>query len=196
MGKHNYMSVKDKSIPNYRVAAKNIELMCYPKCMPAYQIWISLFVQLSKKMQDYLLDFALKQKVEIPLMATNKPDHYFFSSHFTWIYCYFSKEKDELKFRAYEKNNSYDCIINALNEVKILLNSGLHRSITGLDVIAHWLNEQYLPAHLREVFGHRSLSHEFLRELTELPKSKSPASLITTNNSRLSLDKILAGIKS
>ena len=95
-----------------------------------------------------------------------------------------------------EKNNSYDCIINALNEVKILLNSGLHRSITGLDVIAHWLNEQYLPAHLREVFGHRSLSHEFLRELTELPKSKSPASLITTNNSRLSLDKILAGIKS
>lgn len=85
------------------------------------------------------------------------------------------KNKNELKFRAYEKNNSYECIIS-LNEVKILLNFGLHRSITGLDVIAHWLNEQYLPAHLQEVFGHRSLSHEFLRELTELPTSRSPQS--------------------
>ena len=197
MGRHHRMSVKKKTIQNYRVFAKNTRIMCYPQCMHAYHIWIALFFQLNEKQQNYHLDFTFKQNIDIPLLATDKPDHYFFSSHFSWIYAYFyNKNKTELKFKAYEKNNSYEFIIQALNEVKILLNSGLHHSISGLDVIAHWLNEQYSPPHLQEVFGHQNLSHELLRELVELPKSRSPASFIAVHTGRLSLEKILAGISS
>ena len=120
--------------------------MCYPKCMHAYQIWIALFFQLNEKQQNYHLDFTFQQKVDIPVLTTDKPDHYFFSSHFSWIYAYsYNKNKNEFKFRAYEKNNSYEFTIQALSEVKALLCSGLHHSIHGLDIIANWLNEEYEP---------------------------------------------------
>lgn len=195
MGKHHCMSGKKKNTPNYRVPAKNLQLMCYPKCMHAYQIWIALFFQLNQKQQNYHLDFTFQQKVDIPVLTTDKPDHYFFSSHFSWIYAYFyNKNKNEFKFRAYEKNNSYEFTIQALSEVKALLCSGLHHSIHGLDVISNWLNEEYLAAHLQEVFGQEVLTINYLRELSGLSKSKSPVSSISNYADPLSLEKILAGI--
>lgn len=197
MGKHHCMSGKNKSTPNYRVSAKNLQLMCYPKCMQAYQIWIALFFQLNEKQQNYHLDFTFKQNIDIPLLTTDKPDHYFFSSHFSWIYAYYyNKNKTQFKFKAYEKNNSYESIIQALNEVRSLLSSGLHHSIQGLDIIAYWLNEQYRPDHLQEVFGHKILTINHLRELSGLSKSKSPVSSISNYAGPLSLEKILAGISS
>lgn len=196
MGRHHCMSVKKKSIPNYRVPAKNMQLMCYPKCMHAYQVWIALFFQLNEKQQNYHLK-AFTQKIEIPILPTNKPNLYFFSSHFRWIYAHFyNKNKTEFKFQAYEKNNSYEFIIQGLSEVKALLCSGLHHSIQGLDIIAHWLNEQYLAAHLQEVFGQEILTIVHLRELAELTKSKSPVSSVSNYTGPLSLEKILAGISS
>ncbi len=195
MGKHHCMSGKKKNTPNYRVPAKNLQLMCYPKCMHAYQIWIALFFQLNQKQQNYHLDFTFQQKVDIPVLTTDKPDHYFFSSHFSWIYAYsYNKNKNEFKFRAYEKNNSYEFTIQALSEVKALLCSGLHHSIHGLDVISNWLNEEYLAAHLQEVFGQEVLTINYLRELSGLSKSKSPVSSISNYADPLSLEKILAGI--
>ena len=195
MGKYHCMSVKKKSIPNYRVPAKNLQLICYPKCMHAYQVWIALFFQLNEKQQSYHLDFTFKQNINIPLLTTNKPDLYFFSSHFSWIYAYFySKNKNEFKFRAYEKNNSYEFTIQALSEVRALLCSGLHHSIHGLDVISNWLNEQYLATHLQEVFGHEVLTINHLRELSGLSKSKSPISSVSNYAGPLSLEKILEGI--
>ena len=189
------MSRKKKSTPNYRVPAKNLQLICYPKCMHAYQIWIALFFQLNQKQQNYHLDFTFQQKVDIPVLTTDKPDHYFFSSHFSWIYAYsYNKNKNEFKFRAYEKNNSYEFTIQALSEVKALLCSGLHHSIHGLDVISNWLNEEYLAAHLQEVFGQEVLTINYLRELSGLSKSKSPVSSISNYADPLSLEKILAGI--
>lgn len=195
MGKHYCMSGKKKSTPNYRVPAKNLQLICYPKCMHAYQIWIALFFQLNQKQQNYHLDFTFQQKVDIPVLTTDKPDHYFFSSHFSWIYAYsYNKNKNEFKFRAYEKNNSYEFSIQGLNEVRSLLCSGLHHSIKGLDIISNWLNEQYLAAHLQEVFGQEVLTINYLRELSGLSKSKSPVSSISNYAGPLSLEKILAGI--
>lgn len=195
MGKHHCMSGKKKNTPNYRVPAKNLQLICYPKCMHAYQIWIALFFQLNQKQQNYHLDFTFQQKVDIPVLTTDKPDHYFFSSHFSWIYAYsYNKNKNEFKFRAYEKNNSYEFTIQALSEVKALLCSGLHHSIHGLDVISNWLNEEYLAAHLQEVFGQEVLTINYLRELSGLSKSKSPVSSISNYADPLSLEKILAGI--
>lgn len=195
MGKHHCMSGKKKSTTNYRVPAKNLQLMCYPNCMHAYQIWIALFFQLNKKQQDYHLNLAFTQKIDIPLIPTDKPDHYFFSSHFSWIYAYsYNKNKNEFKFRAYEKNNSYEFSIQGLNEVRSLLCSGLHQSIKGLDIISNWLNEQYLAAHLQEVFGQEVLTINYLRELSGLSKSKSPVSSISNYAGPLSLEKILAGI--
>ena len=88
-----------------------------------------------------------------------------------------------------EKNNSYEFTIQALSEVKALLCSGLHHSIHGLDIIANWLNEEYLAAHLQEV-----LTINYLRELSGLSKSKSPVSSISNYADPLSLEKILAGI--
>ncbi|MFP6841987.1 MAG: hypothetical protein VB979_07285 [Acinetobacter sp.] len=163
--------------------------------MHAYQIWIALFFQLNEKQQKYHLDFTFKQNIEIPLFTTDKSDLYFFSSHFSWIYAHFYyKNKTEFKFRAYEKNNSYEFIIQALSEVKALLCSGLHPSINGLDIIADWLNEQYLPAHLHEVFDQKILTINYLRQLAALPSSKSPLSSISNYSDPLSLEKILAGI--
>ena len=171
--------------------------MCYPKCMHAYQIWMALFIQLNEKQQNYHLTFTFKQNIDIPILKTDKPDLYFFSSHFSWIYAHFyHKNKTELKFRAHEVNNSYTFIIQALREVKTLLCSGLHHSIHGLDVISNWLNEQYLATHLHEVFGQEVLTISHLRELAELPKSKSPTSSISNYAGPLSLEKILAGISS
>ncbi len=191
------MSGKKKNTPNYRVSAKNLQLMCYPNCMHAYQIWIALFFQLNKKQQDYHLNLAFSQKIDIPLIPTDKPDHYFFSSYFSWIYAYFyNKNKNEFKFRAYERNNSYEFTILALSEVKALLCSGLHHSIHGLDIIAHWLNEQYLAAHLQEVFGHKILTINQLRELSGLSKSQSPVSSFSDYAGPISLEKILVGISS
>ena len=74
MGKHHCMSGKKKNTPNYRVPAKNLQLMCYPNCMHAYQIWIALFFQLNKKQQDYHLNLAFTQKIDIPLIPTDKLD--------------------------------------------------------------------------------------------------------------------------
>ena len=74
--------------------------------------------------------------------------------------------------------------------------SGLHHSIHGLDIIAHWLNEQYLAAHLQEVFGQEVLTINHLRELSGLSKSKSPVSSISNYAGPLSLEQILAGISS
>ena len=197
MGKYHCMSVKKKNVPNCRVPAKNLQLMCDPKCMHAYQIWIALFFQLNEKQQNYHLNLTFKQNIEIPLLTTKTPDHYFFSSHFSWIYAYFyNKNKNEFKFRAYEKNNSYQFTIQALSEVRALLCSGLHHSIHGLDIIAYWLNEQYLAAHLQEVFGQEVLTINHLRELSGLSKSKSPVSSISNYAGPLSLEKILAGISS
>lgn len=191
------MSVKKKIVSNYRTPTKNMQLMCFPKCMHAYQIWMALFFQLNEQQKNYHFDFIFKQNIDIPLITTDKPDYYFFSSHFSWIYAYFdNKHKTGFKFKAYDKNNSYELIIQALSEVRALLCSGLHHSIKGLDIIADWLNEQYLPNHLQEVFGHQSLSHELLRELTRLSKFKSPASFIAVHVGQLSLEKILAEIKS
>lgn len=191
------MSKSKKGIQNYRVAVKNLHLKCYPKCMHAYQIWIALFFQLNEKQQNYHLNLIFKQNIEIPLLTTDKADHYFFSSHFSWIYAYFyNKYKTEFTFRAYEKNNSYEFTIQALSEVRTLLCSGLHHSIQGLDIFADWLNEQYLAAHLQEVFGQRILTINHLRELAELPKSKSPVSSVSNYTGSLSLEKILAGILS
>ncbi|WP_160255829.1 hypothetical protein [Acinetobacter indicus] len=165
--------------------------------MHAYQIWIALFFQLNKKQQDYHLNLAFSQKIDIPLIPTDKPDHYFFSSYFSWIYAYFyNKNKNEFKFRAYERNNSYEFTILALSEVKALLCSGLHHSIHGLDIIAHWLNEQYLAAHLQEVFGHKILTINQLRELSGLSKSQSPVSSFSDYAGPISLEKILVGISS
>ena len=189
------MSIKKKAIKSHRVSSKNLQLMCYPKCMHAYQIWIALFFQLNEKQQNYHLDFTFQQKVDIPVLTTDKPDHYFFSSHFSWIYAYFySKNKNEFKFRAYEKNNSYEFTIQALSEVRALLCSGLHQSIHGLDVISNWLNEQYLAVHLQDVFGHEVLTIDHLRELSGLSKSKSPVSSVSNYAGPLSLEKILEGI--
>ncbi len=191
------MSVKKESVPNYRVPTKNLQLMCYPRCMHAYQVWLALFFQLSDKQQNYHLDLTFKQKIDIPLLATDKADHYFFSSHFSWIYAYFyDKKKTEFKFKAYEKNNSYESTIQALYEVRSLLCSDLHHSVEGLDIIAHWLNEQYRPHQLQEVFGHKILTIDQLRELSGLSKSKSPVSTISNEAGPLSLEKILAGISS
>ena len=188
---------KKKAIESHRVSSKNLKLMCYPKCMHAYQIWIALFFQLSDKQQNYHLNLTFKQNIEIPLLTTDKADHYFFSSHFSWIYAYFdNKNKNEFKFRAYEKNNSYQFTIQALSDVRALLCSGLHHSIHGLDVISNWLNEQYLAAHLQEVFGQEVLTINHLRELSGLSKSKSPVSSISNYAGPLSLEKILAGISS
>lgn len=165
--------------------------------MHIYQIWIALFFQLNEKQQNYHLDFTFTQNIDIPLIATDKPDHYFFSSHFSWIYAHFyNKNKTEFKFRAYDKNNSYEFIIQALSEVRALLCSGLHHSINGLDIIADWLNEQYLPAYLQEVFGQKILTINYLRQLAGLSKSKSPVSSISNCTGPLSLEKILAGISS
>ncbi|WP_160232594.1 hypothetical protein [Acinetobacter indicus] len=165
--------------------------------MHAYQIWIALFFQLNKKQQDYHLNLAFSQKIDIPLIPTDKPDHYFFSSYFSWIYAYFyNKNKNEFKFRAYERNNSYEFTILALSEVKALLCSGLHHSIHGLDIIAHWLNEQYLATHLQEVFGHKILTINQLRELSGLSKSQSPVSSFSDYAGPISLEKILVGISS
>lgn len=195
MGKHHCMSGKKKNTPNYRVSAKNLQLMCYPNCMHAYQIWIALFFQLNKKQQDYHLNLAFSQKIDIPLIPTDKPDHYFFSSYFSWIYTYFyDQSKTGFKFRAYEKYDSYEFSIQGLNEVRSLLCSGLHHSIKGLDIIAHWLNEQYLAAHLQEVFGQEALTVNHLRELSGLSKSKSPVSSVSNYAGPLSLEKILEGI--
>lgn len=189
------MSKSRNSLQNYRVSAKNLQLMCYPKCIHAHQIWMALFVQLNEKQQNYHLTFTFKQNIEIPLFKTNKPDHYFFSSHFSLIYAYlYNRKKAEFKFRAYEKNNSYECIIQALSEIKTLLCSGLHHSIKGLDIITHWLNEQYSPAHLHKVFGNKILTINHLRELSGLSKSKSPVSSISNYAGPLSLEKILMGI--
>jgi hypothetical protein len=38
--------------------------------MHAYQIWIALFLQLSEKQQNYHLDLAFKQNIDIPLITT------------------------------------------------------------------------------------------------------------------------------
>ncbi len=100
------MSVKKKSISYYRVSTKNLQLICYPNSMHAYQVWIALFFQLNEKQQNYHLNLTFKQNIEIPLLTTDKADHYFFSSHFSWIYAYFyNKNKNEFKFRAYERMN-------------------------------------------------------------------------------------------
>ncbi|MEN8391800.1 hypothetical protein ABFP25_11725 [Acinetobacter indicus] len=188
---------KKKAIESHRVSSKNLQLMCYPKCMHAYQIWIALFFQLNEKQQNYHLDFTFKQNIDIPLLTTDKPDHYFFSSHFSWIYAYYyNKNKTQFKFKAYEKNNSYESIIQALNEVRSLLSSGLHHSIQGLDIIAYWLNEQYRPDHLQEVFGHKILTINQLRELSGLSKSQSPVSSFSDYAGPISLEKILVGISS
>ena len=156
------MSKSKKGIQNYRVAVKNLHLKCYPKCMHAYQIWIALFLQLSDKQQNYHLDLAFKQNIDIPLITTN----------------------------------TLEFTIQALSEVMALLCSGLHHSIHGLDIIAHWLNEQYLAAHLQEVFGQEVLTINHLRELSGLSKSQSPVSSISNYAGPLSLEKILAGISS
>ena len=191
------MPIKKTSTPNYRVSAKNLQLMCYPKCMHAYQIWMALFFQLNEKQKNYHLNLAGKQKLDIPIYTTNKANYYFFSSHFSLIYTYFyNNSNTDFKFRAYDKNNSYEFIIQALREVKALLCSGLHSSIHGLDIIAHWLNEQYRPTHIHEVFGQEILTIAHLRELAELPKSKSPVSSVSSHTGSLSLEKILAGISS
>lgn len=79
---------KKKAIKSHRVSSKNLQLMCYPKCMHAYQIWIALFFQLNEKQQNYHLNLTFKQNIEIPLLTTDKADHYFFSSHFSWIYAF------------------------------------------------------------------------------------------------------------
>lgn len=171
--------------------------MCYPKCMHAYQIWMALFFQLNEKQQNYHLDLTIKQKIDIPILTTDKADHYFFSSHFSWIYAYFyNQNQPEFKFRAYEKNDPYHFMIQALSEVKTLLCSGLHHSIKGLDIIAYWLNEQFLPDHLLEVFGHKILTIKHLRQLSGLSRSKSPISSISNYAGPLSLEKIIAGIPS
>ncbi|MFW1908898.1 hypothetical protein ACG9Z7_17330, partial [Acinetobacter ursingii] len=47
---------KKKAIKSHRVSSKNLQLMCYPKCMHAYQIWIALFFQLNEKQQNYHLN--------------------------------------------------------------------------------------------------------------------------------------------
>jgi len=189
------MSIKKKPIESHRIPLKNLQLICYPNCMYAYQIWIALFFQLNEKQQNYHLNLTFQQKVEIPVVTTDKADHYFFSSHFSWIYAYFYENKQtDFKFRAYKRNNSYEFIIQALTEVKSLLCSGLHNSITGLDIIAHWLNEQYLAAHLQEVFGQEVLTINHLRELSGLSKSKSPVSSVSNYAGPLSLEKILEGI--
>ncbi|ALH96662.1 hypothetical protein [Acinetobacter equi] len=165
--------------------------------MYAYQIWIALFFQLNEKQQNYHFDLTFKQKIDIPILTTAKANLYFFSSHFSWIYAYFyDQSKTELKFKAYEKNNSYEFIIHALSEVRALLCSSLHNSIKGLDIIAHSLNEQYLSDHIQEVFGHKTLTINHLRELSGLSKSKSPVSSISNYAGPLSLEKILAGISS
>ena len=165
--------------------------------MYAYQIWMALFFQLNEKQQNYHLDLTFKKNIDIPILATDKADHYFFSSHFSWIYAYFyNKNKTEFKFRAYKKNDSYEFIIQALSEARALLCSGLHHSIKGLDIIAYWLNEQYLPDHLQEVFGQKILTINHLRELSGLSKSKTPVSSISNYTGPLLLEKILAGISS
>jgi hypothetical protein len=76
MGRHQHMSIK-KAIKSHRVSSKNLQLMCYPKCMHAYQIWIALFFQLNEKQQNYHLNLTFKQNIEIPLLTTDKADHYF-----------------------------------------------------------------------------------------------------------------------
>lgn len=53
------MSIK-KAIKSHRVSSKNLQLMCYPKCMHAYQIWIALFFQLNEKQQNYHLNLTFK----------------------------------------------------------------------------------------------------------------------------------------
>ena len=195
MRKHHCISGKKKNTPNYRVPVKNLQLMCYPNCMHAYQIWIALFFQLNKKQQNYHLNLAFTQKIDIPLIPTDKSDHYFFSSHFSWIYTYFyDQSKTGFKFKAYEKHDSYEFSIQGLNEVRSLLCSGLHHSIKGLDIIANWLNEQYQADRLEVVFGYRVLTINHLRELSELSKSKSPVSSVSNYAAPLSLEKILAGI--
>lgn len=195
MGKNHCISGRKKGTTSYRVPVINLQLTCYPNCMHAYQIWIALFFQLNKKQQDYHLNLAFTQKIDIPLILTDKPDHYFFNSHFSWIYTYFyDQSKARFKFKAYEKYDSYEFSIQALNEVKSLLCSGLHHSIKGLDIIANWLNEQYQDDRLEIVFGHKALTINHLRELSELPKSKSPVSFITNEVGSLSLEKVLAGI--
>lgn len=163
--------------------------------MHAYQIWLALFFQLNKKHQSYHLNLAFTQKIDIPIFTTNKANHYFFSSHFNWIYAYFyENKKTDFKFRAYERNNSYEFIIQALTEVKALLCSGLHHSITGLDIIAHWLNEQYSPTHLHDVFGHKILTINHLRQFSGLSKSRSPTSTISSCTGPLLLETVLAGV--
>lgn len=165
--------------------------------MHAYQIWMALFFQLNERQQNYHLDLTIKQKIDIPILTTDKADHYFFNSHFSWIYTYFYHQgKTEFKFRAYDKNDSYEFIIQSLSEVRTLLCSGLYHSIKGLDIIAYWLNEQYSPDHLLDVFGHKFLTINHLRQLSGLSKSKSPVSSISNYAGPLSLDKILAGISS
>ena len=57
-------------------------------------------------------------------------------------------------------------------------------------------NEQYLAAHLQEVFGQEVLTINHLRGLSGLSKSKSPVSPISNYAGPLSLEKILAGISS
>ncbi|MEQ1370437.1 hypothetical protein ABLT80_15670 [Acinetobacter schindleri] len=138
------------------------------------------------------MNLTFQQKVEIPVVTTDKADHYFFSSHFSWIYAYFYENKQtDFKFRAYKRNNSYEFIIQALTEVKSLLCSGLHNSITGLDIIANWLNEQYSPTHLHDVFGHKILTINHLRQLSGLSKSRSPTSTISSYTGPLLLETIL-----
>ena len=63
---------KKKAIESHRVSSKNLQLMCYPKCMHAYQIWIALFFQLNEKQQNYHLNLTFKQNIEIPLLTTDK----------------------------------------------------------------------------------------------------------------------------
>ena len=97
--------------------------------------------------------------------------------------------KMNLRLELMRKNNSYEFTIQALSEVMALLCSGLHHSIHGLDIIAHWLNEQYLAAHLQEVFGQEVLTINHLRELSGLSKSQSPVSSISNYAGPLSLEK-------
>lgn len=185
-----------KVIKTFRVSSKNLNLSCYPQSIHAFVCWHTLFSQLDHSKHEFIFGLLSNTKCEIPLIPTDYEDRFLFSSHFTGIYGYFHKSSMKLNFRAYHNFNHYDHILSSLREVLNLLESKQFNFLLKLDVIANFLNQNYTAQQLNDVFGHRELSLEILREITKLSIRQSPASLSKNQSSaQFSLDNILNALK-
>lgn len=186
----------NKVLKTFRVSSKNLNLYCYPQSIHAFVCWHTLFSQLDIQQREFTFKLLSDAKCEIPIITTDNEDTYLFNSHFAGIYGYFYNPSQKFKFKAYQDFKHYENILSSLREVLNLLESRQFNFLLKLDVIAKRLNQNYTAQQLKNVFGHRELSLEILREITKLSKRQSPASLSQNQSSvHFSLDNLLNALK-